>query len=446
MDMSNTTSHVIVIGGGFAGLAAATALAERGIRVTVLERRPRLGGRAYSFTDDATGDTVDNGQHLMMGCYHETMRFLERIGSEKLVNWFPAPRVDFLDRDGAAALICPPLPAPLHMLVGMIRLRGISLVEKLSLLRVGLALQTSKKNFRAKYGDMSVAEWLTKYGQSARIRERFWDPFVIATINEDPAKAAAVLLIQVLNQGFGGTFEDSKMVISKVGLSELYTGQAVTFVEARGGEVRLQTGVKRLVVENGTFVGAELSSGETLMADACVSTVPPADLARFAGEYFLNLDTFGAAPIISVNLWFDRPVMDAAFAGLIGTRVQWAFNKSAFAEDAADSNHLALIISAAYEFARVPNEELVALALDDLRAVMPRAREATLLHSRVVKEFTATFSATVANERRRPNYKTAVANLFLGGDWVNTGLPATIESAVVSGHRCAELIRTEKGA
>ncbi len=439
--MELSKSHVIVIGGGFAGLAAATALAERGCRVTVLERRPRLGGRAYSFTDETTGDTVDNGQHLMMGCYHETMRFLDRIGSSSLVNWFPAPRVDFLDREGAAALVCPQLPAPLHLLAGMVGLRGISVAEKLSLLRVGLALQTSKKNFRAKYGDLTVAQWLTKYGQSARIRERFWDPFVIATINEDPEKAAAVLLIQVLNQGFGGSFNDSKMVISKVGLSELYTEQSVNFVTARGGEVRLQTGVKRLIVENGTFSGVELPDGAVLKADACISTVPPADLNKFAGEFFLNLDVFGAAPIISVNLWFDRPVMDAAFAGLIGTRVQWAFNKSAFAADAGEGNHLALIISAAYDFARTPNEELVNLALDDLKAVLPRAREARLTHSRVVKEFTATFSATVPNERRRPTFKTDIGNFFLGGDWVNTGLPATIESAVLSGHRCADLIR-----
>jgi zeta-carotene desaturase len=436
------TKHVVIIGGGFAGLAAGTALAELGHRVTLFERRPRLGGRAYSFRDARTGDIVDNGQHLMMGCYHETVIFLKRIGSLGLVKFFDTPRVDFFDAHGATALHCPPLPAPLHLLAGLMRLRGLSWAEKLGAIRVGLAIQPNIQTLRKKTADLTVAAWLDALGQSPRIRERFWDPLIVATLNETPEKAAAALLIQVLKQGFCGSVADSRMGVSTVGLSELYVEQSKSFIERRGGCVRLQAPVARILVSGGKCVGVELSSGEIVHADACICAVPHHDVSRFMPvdcNPFAELHRIGVAPIISINLWFDRPVMRVPFAGLIGTRTQWVFNKNAFSGDDSPLHRLALIISAAHEYENASNEELVSIALDDLRSALPHAHQAKLVHSRAVRERTATFSATVDAERLRPNFRSPVHNLLLAGDWTDTKLPATIEGAVLSGHRCADL-------
>lgn len=426
-----------MIGGGFAGLAAATALAEQGVRVLVLERRPRLGGRAYSLRDEPTGDTVDNGQHLMMGCYHETLRFLERIGSRHLVRAFDAPRVDFLAPDGAASFICPPLPAPLHMVAGLLRLGGLSPADKLGTLRVGWNLLRAKQNYRARYAEATVADWLRDCRQSPRMRKRFWDPLVTATLNESPERAAAVLLMRVLHQGFGGSFDDSKLVFPTVGLSELYVEQARRFIEARGGAVRLQAAVKTVRVERGRFTGVVLANGEAIPAAACISSAPPHDVAKYAGELVPNAARLTSSPIVSVNLWFDRPIFDAPFVGLIGTTIQWVFNKRAFTTPVSGLHHLALVVSAAYDIAHMPAKDLINLALDDLKRVTSKVNKAQLVHARVIKEQQATFSATPAAESLRPPHKIGVARFYLAGDWTNTELPATIESAVTSGHACA---------
>ncbi|MFQ3581333.1 MAG: hydroxysqualene dehydroxylase HpnE [Chloracidobacterium sp.] len=444
--MSPHPFHCIVIGGGFAGLSAGTALAEQGARVTVLERRPRLGGRAYSLRDETTGDVVDNGQHLMMGCYHETLRFLERIGSRHLIRAFDTPRVDFLAPEGTASFRCPALPAPLHMLVGLLRLEGLSLSDKLGVWRIGWALQRWKRDYRTRLAKLTVAEWLAQCGQSARMRERFWDPLVIATLNEPPERAAAVLLMRVLYQGFGGQLADSNLVVSTVGLSELYTEPARRFIEAHGGTVRLQTAVKAVRVDGGRFQDVVLADGETLAADACISSAPYHDVAKYAADLAPTATRLASSPIVSVNLWFDRPLFDAPFVGLLGTTMQWAFDKRAFTTPNSGLHHLALIVSAAHEACQLSSKALINLALQDLRRVTSKVNSAQLKHARVIKEQHATFSATPTAEPLRPAHETAVKGFYLAGDWTDTALPATIESAVVSGHACAAHVLAQRQA
>jgi hypothetical protein len=259
----------------------------------------------------------------------------------------------------------------------------------------------------------------------------------MATLNETPERAAAVLLMRVLQQGFGGSFEDARLAVSTVGLSELYTGQAQRFIEARGGAVHCQAAVKALAVEQGRFRGVILANGEMLPGDACISTAPYHDVARYAGTLIPAAAQLTSSPIVSVNLWFDRPVLEAPFAGLLGTTMQWAFDKRALTTTVSPYHHLSLVISAARETAQLPSKTLIELALSDLNRVMSKVNTARLVHARVIKEQHATFAATPAAEKLRPAHETGIAGLYLAGDWTDTGLPATIESAVVSGHTCA---------
>src|SRR5262245_21617074 len=262
--------RVLILGGGFAGLAAAVDLAEGGMRVLLLERRSFLGGRAYSFTDKTTGDTIDNGQHLMMGCYHHTIRFLEKIGSLGNLKFQPNPKVDFLHEDeGHASFKCPPLPAPLHLLGGLVGLKTIGWGDRLRALRVGLAVQMLNGDGE-RLSDVTVRQWLDSLGQSERIQRRFWNVMALATLNEAPEVASADMFARVIELGFLRTKRDSAMVISRVGLSDLYTDQAKNYIEARGGEVRLNADVARVEFENDRAVGVTLRSGERIEASAII--------------------------------------------------------------------------------------------------------------------------------------------------------------------------------
>jgi len=434
---------IVIIGGGFAGLAAGVELSERGARVVVLERRGHLGGRAYSFTDQQTGDVVDNGQHLFMGCYHHTIAFLKKIGCLDRLMFQDRPRVDFLDRDhGYTSFECPRLPAPLHAVAGLLRMRGITFGDKLRVAKVGRAIQ---KNGQAGADSLTVKEWLASLGQSERIRQRFWYPMAIATLNEDPAVASARMLKVVLKEAFGAGRRATSIGIARVGLSQLYTEGAKEFIEARGGSVRTNAPVEQLQIEGKHLIAVELKDGERIEADAVISAVPHTALLKMlpqelrSGE-FATIDKLRAAPIVSINLWFDRGVFDRQFVGLIGTRSQWLFNKNLIVKPTESSNQIAVIISAAHAFVDWTKEQLVEMALSELHELLPASRAAQLLHSRIVKEREATLSHTLESDDLRPGPRTSIENLILAGGWTATGLPDTIESAVLSGHTAAEIV------
>ncbi|MCG3164062.1 MAG: 15-cis-phytoene desaturase [Acidobacteria bacterium] len=441
---------VLILGGGFAGLAAAVDLAKAGKRVLLLERRSFLGGRAYSFTDKITGDTIDNGQHLMMGCYHRTLRFLEKIGSLGNLKFQPNPQVDFLHEEAIGSVTharfkCPPLPAPLHLLGGLAGLKTIGWGDRLRALRVGLAVRTLNGN-RERLADVTVRQWLDSLGQSDRIQRRFWNVMALATLNEEPEIASADMFARVIELGFMRTKRDSAMVISRVGLSDLYTRQAEKFVEARGGEVRLNADVARIEFENRRAVGVTLRSGERIEADAVISALPYYALKRTLPDetvaaHFSHLDRFKSAPIVSINLWYDEPVTDLEFSGLLDSPIEWVFNKNAITGDAGKRpQHLALVISGAHDAASKPKEELIAMADGEVKRFFPAARKQNPFHAFVVREHDATLSHTVGTARSRPGHRTRFDNFFLAGDWTDTGLPATIEGAVQSGQDCARIV------
>ena len=437
---------VLIIGGGFAGLAAAVDLAELGTKVLLLERRAFLGGRAYSFTDKVTGDTIDNGQHLMMGCYHHTLAFLNKIGASDKVKFQPNPRVDFLsESEGHASFACPSLPAPLHLLAGLSRLKTIGWSDRIKALRVGLALRTMNGN-RARLADITVREWLNELGQSEKMQSRFWDLVALATLNEAPEIASADMFARVLDQAFMHAKQDSTMVISRVGLSDLYTTDAVRFIAERGGEVRLNAAVKTIDLADNRAVGVTLSNEERIVADTIISAVPYFMLKdmlapEILAAHFPTVAEFKSAPIVSINLWYDAPVTDLEFVSLLDSPIEWVFNKNAIAGDASPGRqHLALVISGAHQTATQPKETLIALAVAEMKRFFPSARHQQPVHAYVVKEQQATISHTIGTARKRPAQKTPFANFFLAGDWTDTALPATIESAVWSGQECARLI------
>jgi hydroxysqualene dehydroxylase len=437
----------VIIGGGFAGLAAATNLAAHGRQVLVLERRSFLGGRAYSFLDRVSGDVVDNGQHLMMGCYHSTLAFFDRIGSRNKLRFQKDATVAFLDdKGGASALRCPALPAPLHLLAGIAGLRSVPWRDRISAVRVGLAARRINGNLMS-LADTTVKEWLSQLGQSELIQQRLWNPMAVATLNEQPDRASADMFVRVLHDGFLQSRSDSELVISKVGLSDLYVSDATSFIEEHGGTIRPGSDVEGIEFEPNRAVAVILRGGERLEARTVIAAIPPQSLAPLipgslaqSWKGFRDLERFGNSPIVSINLWYERQVTDREFVGLLDSPIDWVFNKNAICVTKGPRQHLALVISAAHAVSRLTREQLVDLARHEMERFFPAARETPLVHSLVVREHGATISHTPGVARLRPPQTTPIENFLVAGDWTDTGLPATIESAVRSGDKCAELI------
>lgn len=442
---------VIVIGGGLAGLAAATALAERGVTVTVIEGRQQLGGRAFSFRDPATGDVVDNGQHLLMSCYHEVRRFLRRIGSEDLVTFQPRLEVPFAGPNGRRArLKCPAWPAPLHAVVGLLGLSTLSWADRLRLRHLRHSLETSSPEDLDR---LTVEQWLTRCHQSPQAQRHLWEPITLATVNELPSLASAFPFVQVLRQALLASEPDSHLGWSRVGLTDLYVPQSRQFVESRGGVVLLQSPVDQVELGPDRISGLRLRDGRRLEAGSVICAVPPAALQRLlpascreAEPALTHLADWTSSPIISVHLWFDHELTPEPLVGLLDTTVQWLFNRSRIHDGAASTGYVSLVISGAHAMRDWPESKIVTLAQEELRLLFPDATPGRLQRSRVIKEHAATPSLRPGMQAWRPQARTAVPGLYLAGDWTDTGIPATLEGAVLSGHRAAEAVTAQKEA
>ncbi|MBI4313868.1 MAG: FAD-dependent oxidoreductase [Candidatus Omnitrophica bacterium] len=438
--------RAVILGGGFAGLSAAVALADAGWQVTVCERRNGLGGRARSFADPASGDTVDNGQHVFLACYEETLEFLKRLGTLDRVAFQKTLEVAFVEPGRpVSTLRCPAAAAPWHLILGLMQLSGLSLLDKLKMCRVLFALRNKHSN-GIEPDSVTVESWLAHCGQSNRSRKFFWDPLAIAALNELPESASAAGWVAVLGRMFAGDWKAAQLGLASVGLSDLYATQAAQIVESKGGAIRLSTAAVAVEGTAQQASGIRLASGELLTADAYLATLPPQELDLILPEVLKSQDPglqkltqFTGSSIISINLWLDRPIFSMPFVGLIGTRVQWVFNRPALLTN-QKSRHLALVISAADAYLDETNDTLIHFAWQEVQQCIPAACQARILRSQVVRERNATVKMPVGSEKWRPGSATRWPNLFLAGDWTRTGLPPTIESAVASGRSAAVLI------
>jgi squalene-associated FAD-dependent desaturase len=449
---------VVVIGGGFAGLSAGVALAEAGFRVALLERKPALGGRAYSFTDPDTGDSVDNGQHVLMGCYRETLDFIRRIGTFDQLVFLDNLEIAMLQPGGVSAhLRTGRLPGPLHMSTAVMRYRHLSIAERISLLYAGLRLLRMLARDRPMLERTTVSALMDVLRQSECARRCFWYPLAIATLNEDPELASSALLAEVLKRAFFARRRDSAFVYSKVGLSELYCTAAAALIERHGGVVADRAGVEQVELDGPDRVArVRLRDGRRLEAANFIAAVPFGALLEMLPDgvaelpFFARLAQLKTSPIICVHVWLDREITDAAFAGFIGTTTQWMFNKRRIFSGGAGAHpgYLSFVLSGARALVERSNEELLEQVLDDLRAMIPAAREAKVIKALVLKEKQATMAPGLESHQLRPATATPLENFFLAGDWVQTGLPATIESAVISGRAAASAVidRVEREA
>ena len=466
---------MIIIGGGLAGLSAGIALAESGYRVRLFEKRPFLGGRAASYLLPS-GEHVDNCQHVTLGCCTNLEDFYRRAGALQKLRFFD--RLVFADARGRCAIVKPSiLPAPFHLAPSFLFFRGLDWKDKrvigramMEIVRAGGRLSPEDE---AK--DMTMLEWLRRQGQTQRSIERFWRVVLVSALDEELDRADARYGIEVFWKAFLANRCGCRLGVPAVPLAELYDGCREA-VEKLGGEVRLRAPVRRVLVADGRVGGMQLDDGSVESAEFNVLATPPSAVAALLPRELAaqdpaisGLGNLRVSPITGVHLWFDRTVLREPFLTLLGTTSQWVFNKSVLYgraaegeaapdqrrapgsrnsegnEAGASAQYLQIVISASYALVEKSRQEIIDLCLDELRQVLPAAREARLLKAAVIKEAEATFSPAPGCDRWRLGPKGPLPGLFLAGDWTATGWPATMESAVCSGYLAAEAILAQDG-
>lgn len=432
---------VVVIGAGCAGLSAAVRLAAGGCRVLVVEQAPRLGGRATAFTDRVTGARVDNGQHALFGCYRETYAFLRTLGTDGLAPLDPQLALTMADVDGGLhQLTCPSWPAPWHLLAGALRWSALSWGARVGLIGLRHFFDRVRRHgveaaVEAVSPTDTVHDWLRAHGQGAEVCRWLWEPLTLAALNQRMEHASARVFARVIGELFGGDAQAAAVGVPRVPLDALYAEPAAAYVRDHGGEVRVRSRARVEVTPEGRLVvwvdGTAVEAASVVVASAWHAlpglwrTEPPAAL----GALVADVAAMAPEPIVTTHLWFNQPVLPARQVGLVGTTYQWAFQ----------GDVVSMVASGATAVLRHSNAELTALAVRELQACLPTARGVQPRHAVVVREPRATF-AVPPGSARRPDTRTAVRGLYLAGDWTNTGLPATIEGAVRSGHAAADAV------
>lgn len=433
--------RVLIVGGGLAGLAAAVALAPRGVRVTVLESKPRLGGRASSFQDPVSGELVDLCQHVTMGCCTNFSHFCTTVGIHSLLQ--AQPELVFMTPDGRTSRFRGGrLPAPFHLARSFLRLHTLTLREKLRIAYGLWRLQRSLPEDDPPFGD-----WLARHRQTARTIDRFWGLVLTSALNESVDRVGLRYARKVFVDGFLVHRRGFEVELPSVPLGRLYGPELQTWLSEHGVELILGRPVKRFVIEAGCVTAVELRGGESRPADGFVSAVPFERLLEMLPEerverepYFTNLRRLEHSPITSVHCWFDRPATELPHVVLVDCLGQWVFNRGRTLQG---DHYLQVVVSAARQLHGLGREEVERRIVDELRHLFPPLRQATLRRVKGITDQSATFSAVPGVDRWRPGPVSPVSNLFVAGDWTDTGWPATMEGAVRSGYRAAEaLLRT----
>jgi squalene-associated FAD-dependent desaturase len=431
---------VLVMGAGLAGLAGAAALAARGLRVRILEARPRLGGRASSFSDPASGQLLDACQHVGMGCCTNLAHFTRMMGIAHLLA--PQECLYFMTPDrNVSRFASDPLPAPLHLGRAFAGLHFLSLKDKGAIAWGLAALKATSP-----VADEPFLLWLRRHAQPETAIRRFWELVLVSALNETIDRVGMRYARKVFVDGFMSHPRGFQVEVPTVPLGRLYGRELLDWFDRHQVEVSLGQGVRQLLVEGGRVTGVLMRDGQRHEADWYLSALPwdrvldvlPATVVE-SEPTFKRLREIESSPITSVHLWYDRRITDLPHAVLVDSLGQWLFNRG---ETTPGEHYLQVVISASRALRDPGHEAIKRRIIEEIQRLFPKSEGATLVRARVITEHQATFSVVPGIDRLRPQQGSPIPNLLLAGDWTATGWPATMEGAVRSGYLAAgELFR-----
>ena len=445
-------ADVVVVGAGVAGLAATVALSGAGARVVLLERRPYVGGRAYSYLHPALNEVIDS-QHVLLGCCTNLIDLCRLAGTEGKIRWYDA--IPFLEpaRDGGEArrsdLLPGNLPSPAHSMVSFLGAPMLSARDKMGIARGLLEFMRGIPDG----DDEAFSDWVKRTGQTERAVKRFWEPIIVSTLNDTFERTSTRYAAKVMYESLLKSAEGGRMGVPAEPMSEFYAALSA-LAERQGAEVRLRASVERIERVEGVW-RAVLSDGDVVSGKALVLALPFEQVQKLLGTIaepsadqravMENFAQFVHAPIATVHLWLDREVTEIEQAALLDTRIQWMFNKSRIRRSSGREHYYELVISASHVELKKTREEILLPAIEEFKSFFPAMRDARILRAGVLKEARATFSVTPGLERFRPQPDACGDDLYLAGDWTKTDWPSTMESAARSGRIAAEGVARASG-
>jgi squalene-associated FAD-dependent desaturase len=441
---------VAVVGGGVAGMSAACALAEAGFRVRLVERRPFLGGRAYSFRHPGVGEVIDNCQHVLFGCCTNLSGFYRRIGVEERIHW--TSDMTMIEPGGRRSVLGPSrLPAPLHGLPRFLAARAFTVGDKLAL---GRAFRGLLRPIPPDSPE-SLGQWLARNGQTRGALDRFWRLVIASALNADIDSISLPYAAKVIRELFMNSAQAGRMGMSTVPLGDLYKG-ASEFLTNGGSGVMLGAGVESAAWDAGAPHWTLATSAGPLDAEFLVLALPFEAMSRLlpgmpqadgSARLAAQLGRLDHWPICSVHLWFDREITELDHAVLLDREIHWMYNKGRIQPwRGGAGSYVELVVSASSAFAALPGEQAIEQSVRELAEFFPGVRTAKLEKSVRVKEVHATFGVPPGIDDSRPNSISPWPNCFLAGDWTATGWPSTMEGASRSGHLAAEAVCRAAGA
>jgi squalene-associated FAD-dependent desaturase len=433
-----SAQRIAIVGGGLAGLAAAAALAGRGLEIELFEAKRRLGGRAGSYFDRESGEWIDHCQHVAMGCCTNYQGFCRRTGIENLFQRYRT--LTFIGPDGRRSQFAPSLwlPPPLHLTPALLGLSYLSLREKLAIARAMWRLVRTPPDDDA--SSPTVLAWLEGQRHPPRANERFCQVVLDSALGESLERASLAAARKVFIDVFLAHRQASDLLVPCVSLTELYDRRVADWLRARGVTIHLEAAVEQIAGDAQRVTGVRLAEGNEQQFDAVILAPPWRRAADVIGPKLCErlplleqARSLPSAPISAVHLWLDKPITDLAHAALVGRLSQWVFRRS-------ERAYYQVVISASHDLAGRDRQSVIDEVLADLRAVFPAAARAQLVRSKLIAESDAVFSVQPGIDERRPPTQTDISNLLLAGDWTRTGWPATMEGAVRSGYLAAERV------
>jgi zeta-carotene desaturase len=416
--------------------------------VQLVEQRGYLGGRASSYLHPGVNEVIDNCQHVLFGCCTNLLGFYRRIGVAERIHW--TSEMTMIEPEGRQSRLGPfelgplRLPAPLHSAPSFLNAKAFTLADKLTLARAMRAMMKPEALIDTRE---SLGAWLRRHKQTEGVLNHFWRLVIASALNAEIDTISVPYAAKVIRELFLNSAEAGSMGMSTVPLCELYAG-VPQFLAERGGNVLLNTHVEGAACNEDSAQwlictrAGELVSDFVILAlpfEATQKLLPHLPAEEGAEKLARQIERHQHWPLCSVHMWFDREITGLEHAVLLDREIHWMYNQSKL-QSGRGGHYIELVVSATRAFAALPREAAIQQALSELAEFFPRVKEAKLEKVALVKEMHATFGVSPGIDSARPTAISPWPNLFLAGDWIQTGWPSTMESAARSGHLAAEAL------